>query len=431
MDEIQTIIFQTALAAGIDPFLALAVAQQESGFNPQAVGDGGYSFGLFQENTAGGAGSTYLNNGGSYEDFFDPVSATQRFAERIKWAMQNLGPDATPGEIGYAAQRPADREGYTSKINSLYGSLGGSAPGGGEALVAREYDPGLFGEDGGDQPQQEDFWSWVAGIPGAVGGAVGGALGGLFGGGGADASAPPEDLPPVPGSESKGAPIHYQSLGSGRILLTYADGTTEVKDYGTSGTTASGGSTAASTRVVNLGGGRYLAIGADGTVQERNFGGGAGGTTGGAAAANPFTPPSLDPSRSKIVAYLQALLGQNALPYNAVGGGGAATPSVAAPPAVPALTAPPSLAAPALGGGQTMVNVAGAPSPIDISGGAFAQQPQNFLAALNPAQSVPRTFAPPQIGTPLPAPQMAAPLAAPAPTPYPQDLLRNKLPGLY
>lgn len=153
--------------------------------------------------------------------------------------------------------------------------------------------------------------------------------------------------------------------------------------------------------------------------------------TGGAAAANPLTPPGLDPSRARIVAYLQALLGQNALPYNAVGGGGAATPSVAAPPAVPALTAPPSLAAPALGGGQTMVNVAGAPSPIDISGGAFAQQPQNFLSALNPAQSAPRTFAPPQIGTPLAAPQMAAPLPAPAPTPYPQDLLRNKLPGLY
>lgn len=46
--DIQSMIVNIAQQEGVDPSLALAVAQQESGFNPSAVGDGGKSFGLFQ-----------------------------------------------------------------------------------------------------------------------------------------------------------------------------------------------------------------------------------------------------------------------------------------------------------------------------------------------------------------------------------------------
>ena len=46
--DIQSMIVNIAQQEGVDPSLALAVAQQESGFNPNAVGDGGNSFGLFQ-----------------------------------------------------------------------------------------------------------------------------------------------------------------------------------------------------------------------------------------------------------------------------------------------------------------------------------------------------------------------------------------------
>ena len=46
--DIQSMIVNIAQQEGVDPSLALAVAQHESGFNPNAVGDGGNSFGLFQ-----------------------------------------------------------------------------------------------------------------------------------------------------------------------------------------------------------------------------------------------------------------------------------------------------------------------------------------------------------------------------------------------
>lgn len=46
--DIQSMIVNIAQQEGVDPSLALAVAQQESAFNPNAVGDGGNSFGLFQ-----------------------------------------------------------------------------------------------------------------------------------------------------------------------------------------------------------------------------------------------------------------------------------------------------------------------------------------------------------------------------------------------
>lgn len=46
--DIQSMIVNIAQQEGVDPSLALAVAQQESQFNPNAVGDGGNSFGLFQ-----------------------------------------------------------------------------------------------------------------------------------------------------------------------------------------------------------------------------------------------------------------------------------------------------------------------------------------------------------------------------------------------
>lgn len=46
--DIKSMIVRIANEVGVDPAIALAIAQQESGFNPNAVGDGGKSFGLFQ-----------------------------------------------------------------------------------------------------------------------------------------------------------------------------------------------------------------------------------------------------------------------------------------------------------------------------------------------------------------------------------------------
>lgn len=47
-DTIQGMIVNEAYKQGVDPALALAVAQQESGFNPNVMGDQGNSYGLFQ-----------------------------------------------------------------------------------------------------------------------------------------------------------------------------------------------------------------------------------------------------------------------------------------------------------------------------------------------------------------------------------------------
>ena len=46
--QLQTLIIQEARRQGVDPALALGIAQAESGFNPHAVGDNGRSVGLFQ-----------------------------------------------------------------------------------------------------------------------------------------------------------------------------------------------------------------------------------------------------------------------------------------------------------------------------------------------------------------------------------------------
>lgn len=46
--DIKSMIVRIADEVGVDPAIALAIAQQESGFNPNAVGDNGNSFGLFQ-----------------------------------------------------------------------------------------------------------------------------------------------------------------------------------------------------------------------------------------------------------------------------------------------------------------------------------------------------------------------------------------------
>ena len=57
--DVRTIITNVANELGVDPKLALAIAQQESGFNPNAIGDSGNSVGLFQLNIMGeGAGMT-------------------------------------------------------------------------------------------------------------------------------------------------------------------------------------------------------------------------------------------------------------------------------------------------------------------------------------------------------------------------------------
>ena len=125
-------IFDTALQSGIDPYLALAVAQQESNFDPFAVGDNGNSFGLFQENVYG--------RGAGRAPDFDIVGQTQRFAQDVL-ACLATNPNAGAGETAAAVQRPADPYGYARSVDSIYGSGGDMS-----------YDPNLFGDPNNPDP---------------------------------------------------------------------------------------------------------------------------------------------------------------------------------------------------------------------------------------------------------------------------------------
>lgn len=113
--QITQIITQEATALGVDPQLALAVAEQESGMNPDSIGDGGHSVGLFQLNDQGeGAGmSTAARQ--------DPVANARIAITQIANVMKSQ-PGLSPGQIAAAAQRPADQVGYAKAIDAAMGN---------------------------------------------------------------------------------------------------------------------------------------------------------------------------------------------------------------------------------------------------------------------------------------------------------------------
>lgn len=71
--DMQAMIVGIAKEEGVDPAIMLSIAQQESGFNPNAVGDGGKSFGLFQ---------IHSSSHPDYKGGTDP-EANARYATRL------------------------------------------------------------------------------------------------------------------------------------------------------------------------------------------------------------------------------------------------------------------------------------------------------------------------------------------------------------
>lgn len=102
-------------------FVASAII--ESGLNPRAVGDGGRSIGLFQEHEKG------RGFGLSAAQRMDPESNIKRAASEFR---RFYGQGARGADLAYRAQRPADQQGYVSKLQQRLaearGLLGG-APG--------------------------------------------------------------------------------------------------------------------------------------------------------------------------------------------------------------------------------------------------------------------------------------------------------------
>lgn len=122
-------IIQAANEFGVDPALALATAQQESGLNPTAVGDNGCSFGLFQLNTCGGEGV-----GMSQAQLFDPLTNARRALSEFA-NVQRTQPSLSPGELAAAAQRPADPGAYATSVQAIYDKLVSAAGGLGSAVA--------------------------------------------------------------------------------------------------------------------------------------------------------------------------------------------------------------------------------------------------------------------------------------------------------
>lgn len=108
-----SIITRVANELGVDPKLALAIAKQESGLDPMAIGDGGHSVGLFQLNDQGeGAGMSVADR--------QNAETNARIALTQVAAVARAHPDWTPGQIAAAAQRPADQATYAQRVNALY-----------------------------------------------------------------------------------------------------------------------------------------------------------------------------------------------------------------------------------------------------------------------------------------------------------------------
>lgn len=100
----------------------IATARQESGLDPNAVGDGGTSFGLFQHHIGGAGGSTRA----SAQRYLDPLTSIR---ERAKWFREY---DIRGGKGAAALQRPADPSGYAASVDGLLGSSNpGRSSGGG------------------------------------------------------------------------------------------------------------------------------------------------------------------------------------------------------------------------------------------------------------------------------------------------------------
>jgi hypothetical protein len=120
-------ITEVARANGVDPNLAIAIAKQESGLNPYAVGDNGTSFGLYQLHIGGElpaawqAGPWVQGPKGRIPAQAADPRANAQVSLAVVGAVARQNPGLSPGEIAAKAQRPANQSAYARSVNSLIG----------------------------------------------------------------------------------------------------------------------------------------------------------------------------------------------------------------------------------------------------------------------------------------------------------------------
>jgi hypothetical protein len=115
LTPVEQTIYQTALTYGVDPRLALADAEVESGLSPTAVGDQGTSFGLYQLHQGGELGSLTPSQA------FNP-STNAQVALSVFGAVAAAHPATDPGLIAALAERPANPTAYAAAVDAVYGS---------------------------------------------------------------------------------------------------------------------------------------------------------------------------------------------------------------------------------------------------------------------------------------------------------------------
>lgn len=111
-NDIQQMIINEANRQGLDPNIALAVAQNESGFNPNAIGDNGNSFGIFQINKPAHP---------DYTGGLDPQKNIEYGVGFLKRLHTQNGGDIRKTLERYNGSGPMARA-YSDKVYSIYQS---------------------------------------------------------------------------------------------------------------------------------------------------------------------------------------------------------------------------------------------------------------------------------------------------------------------
>lgn len=127
--DIQQIIIEEANRAGVDPVLMLAIANQESRFNPNAVGDKnvGGSYGLFQ---------IHRPSHPDYTGGFDPRANAAYASKMMKGLLAKYGGDMDKAIMAYNAGGgnvdkgtiPASTRAYLANVKAGLGRFGNVVP---------------------------------------------------------------------------------------------------------------------------------------------------------------------------------------------------------------------------------------------------------------------------------------------------------------
>ena len=127
--DIQQIIIEEATRAGVNPALMLAIANQESGFNPNAVGDKsvGGSYGLFQ---------IHRPSHPDYTGGFDPRANAAYASKMMKGLLAKYGGDMDKAIMAYNAGGgnvdkgtiPASTRAYLANVKAGLGRFGNVVP---------------------------------------------------------------------------------------------------------------------------------------------------------------------------------------------------------------------------------------------------------------------------------------------------------------